>query len=712
MQVELDAISAFAAMTWEIIDRLWIFFRADHANYRGALIDSKVNPDCDAQTMRSRLLLAPCWLCLLACEPSFDDYSASEAVPRTTSSWSSYGGPGGRKFAPVEEIDRRNVGDLEPAWVYRTGDLADVFQATPVLVEGQLVFCSPFNKLIALDPSTGGELWAFDPEIDRALRPANEFNCRAVSPWQGNSSDECAPRIFMATNDSRLIAVDAASGAPCTDFGRSGEVDLSEGVGGLLWAGEYQVTSPPAVTDDAVIVGSAISDGNRVHAPSGVVRAFDPRTGKLLWAFDLAPPDFDYANSPTSERGYALGTPNVWSAMSVDEERDMVFLPTGNPSPDYARTGEVDMAYYGSSVVALRASTGEVLWHFNTVIKDFWDFDVPSQPVLADLRIGGEVVPTVIQATKMGHVFVLHRETGEPVVDVTYRDVPRSGPMKDQMSPVQPFPPEAFQLSRSYVKGDSVLGLCDDLDATSTTGPVFTPIGEQWIIGLPSNMGSTNWGGLAVDEARGLIAVNTNSVPFRTKLIARADAVDLLRILEDPASSPEARRDARREFDERFDLPPGAELAPQHGTDYLMSRHVYLDPLVGIPCGGLPLAEMMVIDVDARTQTWRRPHGTVRDMAFLPLSWGAPGMGGPLITASGLVFIGGASEKALRAYDLETGAELWSHRLPNPANATPMSYVVERIEGDKQFVVVAAGGDARAGIGGQGDYLIGFALPD
>jgi len=533
------------------------------------------------------------------CGTDFDRYLAADATraePRKTSSWDSYGGPGGRKFAAIEPLNKQNVGDLEVAWVYRTDEVDTVFQNTPVLVDGQLVFCSPYNRVIALDPLTGGELWTFDPEINPDLRPANEFNCRSVTPWRTDAA-ECPSRIFMATNDARLMAIDAATGERCANFGEQGEVALDVGVGDIQWSGEYQVTSPPVIAGQLVIVGSAIGDGGRVTAPSGVVRAYSAATGELVWAFDLAPPDYDHETQPVSSAGYALGTPNVWAPMSVDAERDMVFLPTGNPAPDYFRPDGVNMAHYGAAVVALRASTGEVLWHFNTVIRDFWDFDVPSQPVLADLTIRDREVPALIQATKMGHIFVLHRETGEPLIDVDYQEVPRHGPLAKQLSEVQPFPPPAFQVSPSYEKGESLLGLCDALDAQSVTGPVFTPITEEWTIGLPSNMGAINWGGVAVDEEQGLIVVNTNNVPFRTKLIERAGAADLLSIIRDTSASVEVRRDARAQFDQRYDLPPGAELAPQDGTDYLMSRHPYLDPTLGMPCAGIPLAEIMVIDI-------------------------------------------------------------------------------------------------------------------
>ena len=359
----------------------------------------------------------------------------------------------------------------------------------------------------------------------------------------------------------------------------------------------------------------------------------------LRWAFDLAPPGYDYSTRPVSEDGYALGTPNVWSAMSVDHKRDLVFLPTGNPSPDYDRPLNGDLSHFGSSVVALRASTGEVVWHFQTVLSDLWDFDVPAQPVLTDFEIDGVKVPAVVQATKMGFVFVLHRETGEPLVEVVEQPVDVHGPLAAQLSPVQPFPPQAFQVSRQYESGASLLGLCDDMDAQSVVGPVYTPITEQWTIGLPSNMGAINWGGVAV-TARSEIVVHTNSVPFRTKLIERQGASDLLSVLETPGLE-EAEYDAAwQSFRTRYDLPENVEVARQHTSNYLMARHVYLDPLVGIPCAGLPMGEILVIDGPRQAVRWRVPHGSLRDFVGLPLEYGVPDVGGPLATEGGLIFIG------------------------------------------------------------------------
>jgi quinoprotein glucose dehydrogenase len=651
---------------------------------------------------------------LAACtDPFAPPTDGAAAESRDVHGWSHWGGPGGAHFTDATLIDRDNVGDLEIAWVFRSGDVSTVFQSTPIVAAGQLILCTPHNQVVALDPLTGGERWRHDPAVERHDSYANEGNCRSVSHWRDDAVPDaaCGERIVMTTNDARMIVLDARTGDRCTDFGNDGELDLAVGVGRIRWDGEYQMTSPPAIVGDLAVVGSSVSDGGRVDAPSGVVRAYDVRTGELAWAFDLAPPGFDATRSPVSDRGWALGTPNVWAPIAADPGRDMVFLPTGNPAPDYYRQGPEDMDHYGSSVLALRGSTGEVLWQFRTVVDDFWDLDVPTMPILVDLERDGRTVPAVIQSTKMGFIFVLDRLTGEPLIDVEYQAVPRHGPLQEALSPTQPFPPPAFRVARDYEEGGSMFGLCDGLEAESVIGPTFTPLGERWTIAMPGPMGATNWGGIAVDAARGLLVVPVSSVPFRQKLISREAADEFLDVILDAEQSEEAKEAARRGFSDRFDVPPGVEVALQDGTDYLMARHAFLDPVVGLPCGGPPYGELLVIDLNAERQLWRRSHGTSRDVTALPLPIGMPGMGGPLLTASGLVFLGGASERTLRVYDVDDGAVLFSHRLPEPAHTVPMSYVVETEKGPRQFVVLAAGGDARTGIAGTSDHLVAFALP-
>src|SRR5262245_62496054 len=384
-------------------------------------------------------------LCLIICLGSCKE---SVLIPSggPVADWPVYGrDPGGSRYSPLTQITRENVKHLQLAWIYHTGDIptkaqAASFEATPILVDGTLYLSTPFNRVIALDPETGKERWTYNPKIDRSVH-YSDFTSRGVSTWldaERPPSELCHRRIFAATNDARLIALDATTGKLCVEFGEHGQIDLSHGVG-KVHAWEYGVSSPPAVIQNLVIVGSKIADNQRVDAPSGVVRAFDARTGALRWSWEAVPPNFprDAAQGKTT---YRLGTANAWSIFSVDAERDLVFVPTGNTSPDFYGGERHGLDFYSSSVVALRASTGEVVWHFQTVHHDLWDYDVPAQPTLVTIRRGEQEVPAVAQATKMGHVFLLHRETGQPLFPIEERSVPQGGVTGEEFSPTQPFP--------------------------------------------------------------------------------------------------------------------------------------------------------------------------------------------------------------------------------------------------------------------------------
>jgi len=630
--------------------------------------------------------------------------AASPGEARPVAEWPSYGGdPGGARYSTLDDIRADNLSQLEIAWTYRTGDVADgkgkfeetsAFELTPLMVDGTLFACTPFNRVLALDPETGAKRWDFDPGIDLTANYANQFVCRGVATWldpDRGDGEACKRRIFTATNDARLFALDAATGERCADFGDAGEVDLNPGVGEQLWRGEYQVTSPPAVAGDLVVVGSAVGDNQRVDAPSGVVRGFDARTGALRWAWDLSPPGG--GPGETSEAGYMLGTPNVWAPISVDEARGLVFVPTGNPSPDYwgGRRGQID--HYGSSVVALRAESGEVVWSFQTVHHDLWDYDVSSQPALTTLRRGGESVPAVVQATKMGLLFTLHRETGEPLFEVEERPVPQGGAPGEILSPTQPFPVKPPPLVRHSLSPEDAWGITpfdrggcrEKLEALRYDG-IYTPPTLQGSLMYPGNAGGANWGSVAVDPERQILIARVSDFPF---------AVTLL-----PGESFERER---REN-------PGVEISPQRGTPYAMRREPVLSWL-GVPCNSPPWGSLVAVDLAAGEIRWQVAHGTIRDLAPLPLpiKLGTPGIGGPLVTASGLVFIGAALDDYLRAFDVETGEELWKGRLPAGGQATPMTYRVR--PGGKQYVVIAAGGHGRAGTR-LGDYIVAFALRD
>jgi quinoprotein glucose dehydrogenase len=621
-----------------------------------------------------------------------------------TADWPAYGrDPGGSRFSPLSQINHDNVGHLEVAWIYRTGDWShdqvdfnttSAFEATPILVDGLLYVATPFNRVIALDPDNGQEKWVFDPKLDLTIGYANQLTCRGVSFWrdQNKPDDPSAHRIFLATNDTRLIAISSDSGQVCADFGNAGTVDLAAGVGELRYRGEYQVTSPPAIAGDTVIVGSAVGDNVRIDAPSGVVRGYDARSGELKWSWDLAPPDGPAREDLVSESGYALGTPNVWSVMSVDEERDLVFVPTGNPSPDYYGGMRDGHDYYGSSVVALRASTGEVIWNFQTVHHDLWDFDVPAQPTLTNVIRDGEQIPVVIQGTKMGLVFTLHRETGEPIFDVEERPVPQTTVPGEITSPTQPFPvmpPPLIGTSLSKDDGWGPLGFGSDearqrIDALHFEGMYTPPRVNEPTLMYPGNAGGTNWGGVAVDPNRQILIANVIDMPWVVTLIP-ADEV------------AQARKDN-----------PGVEIGTQEGTPYGVKREMLVSSM-DLPMNEPPWGTLAAVDLSSGSILWQEPLGTVRDIAPIPLpvKYGTPNLGGPMITAGGLVFIGAAMDNYLRAFDIDTGRELWKRRLPAGGQATPMTY---RLSKDQpQTVVIAAGGHGRMG-SKLGDYVVAFRL--
>ncbi|MCP4006332.1 MAG: pyrroloquinoline quinone-dependent dehydrogenase [bacterium] len=620
--------------------------------------------------------------------------------------WPSYGGGNGAiHHSPLSDVRADNVSKLEVAWVHHTGDVADgkpetpdrtAYEVTPILADGLLFFCSPFNRVFAVDPESGQERWVYDPEIDRTVAYLNQAVCRGVATWLDDRASATAPcrrRIFTGTNDARLIALDAATGAPCDDFGERGEVDLTRGVGEAA-PGEYQVTSPPAIIGDRVIVGAAIGDNRRVDAPSGVLRAFDARTGELVWAWNPLPADHERLRAPLPPgTDYPLGTANVWAPMVVDARRDLLFAPTGNASPDYYGGRRKGSDHFASSVVALRGSTGEVVWHFQTVHHDLWDYDVSSQPTLIDLRRDGEVVPALVQATKMGHVFILHRETGIPLFPVEERPVPQDGVPGETLSATQPFPVKPPPLVPSSVSEDDAWGLtfwdkgrCRSRIRALRNDGIFTPPSLRGSLVVPGAIGGSNWGGVAFDPDRNILIANVTHMPFVATLF--------------PAE----------EYERRSAAEPDDEIRPQRGTPYGLHREKLVSGL-GIPCVKPPWGTLVAVSLETGEILWKVPHGSLRDILPVPIPWnvGTPTLGGSLITASGLVFIGAAMDNYIRAYDITTGKELWKGRLEAAGIATPMTYRVR--PGGKQYIVIAAGGHSRGGMP-LGDTLVAFTLPD
>ena len=632
---------------------------------------------------------------------------------RLASEWTAYGGSSrGDRYSPADLITPENVGRLEKAWEYHTGDLPRegdpgelTNQVTPLKVGDKLFICTPHSNAIALDADTGEERWRFDPAINADAEYYQHMTCRGMAFHDATAYGaaatrlaqpdapvaRCERRLFLPTNDGTLVALDVEDGKPCEDFGEAGVVDLKTGLGEDA-LGVYLPTSPPVVTEKLVIVGGSITDNGAVDSPGGVIRAYDVRSGRLVWNFDPGNPQ---ATEPLpSGESYVRSTPNSWTIATADEALGLVYIPTGNQTPDQwgvPRTAEAER--FTDTLVALDLNTGQVRWEFQTVHHDLWDRDLPSQPTLVDIDGPQGKVPAIIQPTKRGDLYVLDRRTGEPIVPVEEVPVPQGTVEGDHTAPTQPVSALSYAPDEPLYEKDMWGGtpldqmMCRIQFRQLRYEGDFTPPSEQGSLIYPGNVGTFNWPSVAVDPSRQLLFGAPNYLAFVSQLVKRSEV------------DPDERRG-------------GGEtgLQPNLGAPYM----VRLEPLLsvlGLPCQAPPWGFVTAVDLRSMKPVWMHKNGTSRDSAPLgiPLPVGTPALGGPIVTAGGVAFMSGTLDYYLRAYDMQNGKELWKGRLPAGGQATPMTYVSEKT--GKQYVVQMAGGHGSFGTR-IGDSVVAWRLEE
>jgi quinoprotein glucose dehydrogenase len=608
----------------------------------------------------------------------------------------------GTRFSSLTEITPDNIDQLEIAWrAPITIDPAAAVigaEVTPIMVGGVLYSCNGLNEIFAHDAETGALKWQAQTAGEHGQK------CRGVAYYETpDAPGLCARRIIAATGAATLVAFDAMTGAPCPEFGRNGSVDLLTGLNHGP-AGYYFVTSAPAIVRGKIVLGGWVTDGQYWGEPSGVIRAFDAVTGELAWAWDMGRPDS--TSAPPPGETYTPATPNSWAPISADETLGLVYLPTGNATPDYF--GAQRRAFddqYSSSVVALEAETGRLRWSFQTTHHDLWDYDVPAQPTLVDIaRADGGVDHALIQSTKRGEVFVLDRATGHPLRRVEEMPTPQDGIVpEDRLSPTQPFStgmpsfraPDLIESDMWGVTPLDQLACRLRFRQARYEGP-FTPPGLTPSISSPGQYGAMNWGGVSVDRDHGVMIVNTGKIAQYNRLLPRseADAMGLR-----PAGDNESASHT-------------GQAVSQTGTPYGAAIELFLSPIF-VPCEAPPYGFISAVDLASGQLIWTRTIGSARDTgplglgSQLPLPLGTPMIGGSMTTRSGLVFIAATMDRTIRALDVRTGRTLWSRTLPNGGYATPMTYTSPR--SGRQFVVIATG---KGFLGGADSAeLVAFALP-
>lgn len=651
--------------------------------------------------------------------PPDDSLTMQDPAPGTVGAdWPAYGGTySARRYSPLAQITPANVDQLQRAWVFHTGDLPESdlaegkygAETTPLKIGNRLYLCTPMNILIALDPATGREQWRYDPQVSDEAIPYTAA-CRGVAYYavaEPAPDQICPTRIIEGTLDGRLIAVDAATGQPCADFGVNGQVDLKDGMGQVV-PGMLSVTSPPTIVRGVVVTGHQVLDGQKLDAPSGAIRGYDAVTGELRWAWDMERPDL--TGLPPEGEHYTRGTPNMWTTASGDEELGLVYLPMGNAAVDYWSGDRSEREKrFSTALVAIDVTSGQVAWSFQTVHNDVWDYDLGAQASLIDFPTNGGPVPALLLPSKQGDIYVLDRRTGQPLTPVEERPVPQGGVEPQERSRTQPFSLyhtlRKPDLTERDMWGMSPIDqmVCRIQFRRAAYDGIYTPpTADRHSVEYPGYNGGTDWGGIAIDPDRGVIIANYNDMPNYNRLVPRAEADAM-----GWAPRGEARGGGLNEG--------GAEGAgdPQAGSPYAINVNAgWRLPVTGLLCKEPPYGGIRAIDLVTGRTIWDRPFGTARRNgpfgipSMLPIEIGTPNNGGAVVTAGGLIFISAATDNLIRAIDIKTGETVWEDLLPGGGQATPMTYEI----GGKQYLVIMAGGHHFMETP-VSDALIAYALP-
>ena len=605
--------------------------------------------------------------------------------------WRYWGGDaGGARYSPLDQINRGNVTKLTRAWTFHTREVSPgvvnsdkrsipAFEATPLIVHGVLYFTTPGNRAIALEPETGKKIWEYDPQAGLDIGDRNGGRAfsvtRGVSYWE--SGDE--RRILFGTHDGRLIALDARTGQPCRDFGKGGAINLREGAADKYPKDKYAATPPPAIYKDLVITGAEVPE-RPGRGPSGIVRAFNVRTGKLEWVFHTVPRPGEAGHETWEKEAWEDRTGvNVWSIMSVDLERGLLFLPIGSASYDFYGGDRKGKDLFANCLVALDAATGKLRWYFQMVHHDVWDYDLPAEPVLLTVRREGHEIPAVAQVTKMGLVFILDRTTGKPLFQVDERPVHKSDVPGEETWPTQPIPQKPLPLSRVSLTRDELTTLpesreyCTKLFDSLVSYGIYTPYMKEPTLVLPGTLGGATWSGGSFDPTLGYLFVNTNEM----------GAVGQMKQQPSGSPMPWKRTSDRGEYARFWDL----------------QNH---------PCVKTPWANLTAINVATGEFAWRTPLGVDDELEARGIhNTGAANLGGTIATAGGLVFIAGTIDSRFRAFDSKTGKLLWETRLEASGHAVPSTFLGRD---GRQYVVIAAGGAGYVPTAAS-DTLDAFRLP-